>query len=421
MTCLKHKFKKFCHQDTQESLKGKVIAAAVMHKHKVAFGLNIAKSLNNWYVDKSPFALLEGAFDTINYICNSNGYYSESVFNELNGWKILVSAYTEFELYTMLLPVFEKFRFIPMQFQFENGSIPKVYKMPVGTIVVSNKGIFIEKAVDEEVAMDYLLELKLQGLDSKMFSLSPKQGSSGGGATYGKSSADLVSEKIAYIPSNRSDNFVKHIRSYQKHGMNRALLFHGPPGTGKTTLCQTIIKDLDLVTLKFRYEPYKLPLDLVKYIVEKFRVEAVIIDDFDQVENSNSLLEFLEWLKINTKLVMSVSNSLKEFHPAILRPGRFDEIIKIDSLEDETLMQALGDLREEYKDKVTKWPVAYINELVNRSKIQTTEELSKSYEELNERVEKQLEDLGAPAKEGNGKASKSNGLKLLQLHLPLEL
>lgn len=418
MTCLKKKFQQFCSKDNQENLKGKVIAAAVMHKHKVAFGLNIAKSLNNWYVDKSPFALLEGAFETVNYICSSNGYYSESVFNELNGWKMLVSAYTEFELYSMLLPVFEKFRFVPMQFQFENGSIPKIYKMIVGTVVVSNKGIFIEKSSDEDVVMDYLLELKLQGLDSKLFSLSPKTGSGGGASLYGKSSADLVPEKIAYIPSKRSASFVKHIQAYGEHGMNRALLFHGPPGTGKTTLCQTVIKDLDFVTLKFRYEPYRLPLDLVKYIVEKFKIQAVIIDDFDQVENSNSLLEFLEWLKINTKLVMAVSNSLKEFHPAILRPGRFDEIIKIDSLEEETLMEALGVLKSDYKEKVIKWPVAYINELVNRSKIQTAEELVKSYEELNERVVKQLEDLGAPAKE-----NKANGkyAGLLPIQLPLEL
>ena len=124
-----------------------------------------------------------------------------------------------------------------------------------------------------------------------------------------------------------------------------------------------------------------------------FGIEAVIINDFDQFDDSNKLLEFLEFLTKNTKLMIYTVNSLKEFLPAILRPGRVDEIIKIDALEMETVRELLGELSNRYADKVASWPIAYVNELVKRSKLVNDDHLDEVCNELNERVNSQLEAL----------------------------
>ncbi len=159
------------------------------------------------------------------------------------------------------------------------------------------------------------------------------------------------------------------------------------------TLSQTIVSKLNLRTLKFRFNG-NYNYNFFQFIIKNFNIDAVILDDFDQIDNSHQLLELMEMLHRETKLVIALVNSLYDFHPALLRPGRIDEIRKIDSLEECVVKELLGDLFDKYNEKVRQWPVAYINELVARSKILTEEELDASLEELTERVAAQLISLG---------------------------
>ena len=197
--------------------------------------------------------------------------------------------------------------------------------------------------------------------------------------------------EIHSIPSERCNEQCAFLKGYLDRGISRSLIFCGLPGVGKTTLAQTIINQLDFRTLKFKYQT-GLNFSLMQFIIEVFKIDAVIIDDFDQVGDSVQMLEFLEIIKRKTKLVIGLANSLKKFHPAILRPGRFDQIVRVDCLEEQTIRDIMGDLYSSYGQKVKKWPVAFINELCIRHEV-NPDQLENDYTELNTRVLKQLADL----------------------------
>ena len=116
------------------------------------------------------------------------------------------------------------------------------------------------------------------------------------------------------------------------------------------------------------------------------------MDDLDTIKENDKLLEFLEFINQETKLVIGIANTLDDFFPPLLRPGRFSEVIKIDALETGAIKEIMGPLYKIYGAKVKKWPIAYINELIRRKDI-GHEDMSDVFTELDERVKKQLKNL----------------------------
>lgn len=368
----------------------------IHHRDKIDLAFNVAHTMRNFYVDKTPFAIAEGAVDCIRELIIDKAYFATDYFTELNGW--LPVDFGRFPLDGFFTSIINKYPSRPFKFDSDNAKV-KFVDFPLGEIGYLENGgseaLFYRKdhEYNSESIFNFLVEEKFKELNTNFIGFGYSPSNRAADKKYAEASgASLYAEPLVAIDSPKADQYTAYIKKYLDKDISRSLLFYGPPGTGKTTLSQTIIKNLNFRTLKFRFDS-NYDYNVFYFIIKHFKIEAVILDDCDQIHADRELLELLEMLKRETKLVIGLVNSLQEFHPAILRPGRMDEIILIDSLETQVIHDLLGELTNQFAERVAKWPVAYINELIARSKVVEGKELEEAFETLNERVTEQLESL----------------------------
>jgi DNA polymerase III delta prime subunit len=131
--------------------------------------------------------------------------------------------------------------------------------------------------------------------------------------------------------------FSKRLTSFRENKIQRSYLLIGRAGTGKSTFCLEIAKHLGgKKVMKISAELFaafsKKDMD---FILQCLRPQFVVIDDFDRVYSdyspkSQDILYFFESLKQpeNSHItVFCTVNSMAKMGEAIIRPGRFDEIM----------------------------------------------------------------------------------------------
>jgi hypothetical protein len=287
-----------------------------------------------------------------------------------------------------------------MPFKYFSQGEAKIIHLPIGDVGLiigdrwDDRDLFYQKNISKQQLIDFLIQEKFKEIKSDIVSLSISSEAPGSKDNNRVANIGFISEpKLSFAPE--TDKFATSLQSFFDQNMNRSWLLKGVPGTGKTSLAQAIVERFGLRTLKIRLDDCEMfGVPHYRFLIETFKFQAVIIDDFDQLgEDSTQLLEFLQFLNQNIKLTFIIVNSLKAIHPALLRPGRVDQIIAVDELEDKTIKQLLGTkLYKSYGKKVKLWPVAFINELVLRSKAGTSI-LIEDFQELDERVFRQRVDL----------------------------
>jgi SpoVK/Ycf46/Vps4 family AAA+-type ATPase len=145
----------------------------------------------------------------------------------------------------------------------------------------------------------------------------------------------------------------------KKHGVvpPKAIMFFGPPGTGKTHFARAIAGVLSWWYVEIA--PSILMSDGVEKIggnlrelMEKARtLEEVVlfIDEFDEIAGNRDMAdridksitnEFLKQVPLlknqeNKLLLICATNYIRQLDPAMLRPGRFDCIIPVGGLDRE--------------------------------------------------------------------------------------
>lgn len=144
-----------------------------------------------------------------------------------------------------------------------------------------------------------------------------------------------------------------------KHGVipPKTLIFFGPPGTGKThfvkamagTLAwwyieispsQLMADGVDRIGMNLRRTMEKVrKLDEAVVFIDEFEEIASSRDDASRVDRSitNELLKQVPLLKQQGKRILLVcaTNYIRQLDHALLRPGRFDCIIPVGSLDDD--------------------------------------------------------------------------------------
>lgn len=210
----------------------------------------------------------------------------------------------------------------------------------------------ISEEVSQAERVRLLRELDAQIIDSSVWetvsdSQPPKQ----------------IVEKRIILPLVESD-------LASKHGVTppRAIIFFGPPGTGKTHFVRAIAGVLQWWYVEI--SPSLLMADgeerlgaNLKQVMEKVRGldEAVIfIDEFEEIAGSrdqasridksitNEFLKQVPLLKSEEgrTLLVCATNYIRDLDTALLRPGRFDCIIPVGGLDQQTrrtiLEQHLG-------------------------------------------------------------------------------
>lgn len=393
---LKEKFDAFVK--AKDDVKFNLREIIIHHRDKVDLASNIAHAVRSYYFEKNPYALVEGAVDCVRELIIDKAYFATDYFCEANGWELV--DFGRFPLDGFFTTIINKYPSRPFKFDSDNAKV-KFVQLPFAEIgYVENGGMenfyFRKDTTTSEEVFSFLVEEKFKEVNTNFIGFgfsTAKSNNHPYDRGVVENGASIFAEPLVAIDSPKGEYYTNYIKKYLDKGISRSILFYGPPGTGKTTLSQTIIKNLNFRTLKFRFDN-NYDYNLFYFIIKYFKIEAVILDDCDQIHADRELLELLEMLKRETKLVIGLVNSLQEFHPAILRPGRIDEIILIDSLEMSVIEDLLGEeLFAQFGERVEKWPVAYINELIARSKVVSGDELEEAFTTLNERVSAQLESL----------------------------
>lgn len=198
-----------------------------------------------------------------------------------------------------------------------------------------------------------------------------------------------VDDTFDAIPSKRADEYSQYLKKCIDAGVTRSVMLYGPSGTGKSTIARTIVNNLGLKSLRIRVEDFgRLETSTIFEAIDIFEPDAVILDDFDRTNEQNSLLEVLEYFQRHVKLVISTVNNKNKLDEAILRPGRFDELIHVKQMDEDVVRSILGDKHEEDFELLKNWPIAFINEYVKRLRFMNHDAAKRSVKELASRVKK---------------------------------
>jgi transitional endoplasmic reticulum ATPase len=161
------------------------------------------------------------------------------------------------------------------------------------------------------------------------------------------------------VVNNRIIRILQKPELARKHGVTppRAIIFFGPPGTGKTHFVKAIAGILQWWYIEI--SPSVLMADgqdrlgaNLKIIMEKvydLDETVVFIDEFEEIAGSrdhasrvdksitNEFLKQVPLLKARDRknLLICATNYIRQLDAALLRPGRFDCIIPVGSLDEQ--------------------------------------------------------------------------------------
>lgn len=352
----------------------------IKHKDKIKTLAEIAKSIADYSLTKSKFSLVNGGLLGLETLLGLNSNDPSMLFNTTNGWSPITSYKPIHNLFTSTL---NRLDGVKLPFDYDNA---KLFKTQFGEFISiqerynSHSEIsIISKSENTKKILSFLGQEKLKELNSQYLELTEIN------IDDNNSQLILAPFTLHPITSTKSTQIIKDLTNCFSKNINRSMLLYGWAGTGKTTLAHTIVNKFGFRTLKM-HPSKSITIPYFLELLDIFQIEALILDDFDQIEMNDKLLQFLEIVNDKLELVIGIANVLDGFDPAVLRPGRFDELIQINELDENTVVEILGDLANDYFEKVRLFPIAYIKELVKQN-ILNPDKLEEKYEELAERVD----------------------------------
>lgn len=199
-----------------------------------------------------------------------------------------------------------------------------------------------------------------------------------------------------FISFKKCVEMKEYINKYMDKGINRSILFYGPPGSGKSNLIKGIVSELQAKTIKFT-DLEKVEVNFIIEAIKCLGPDCIIFEDIDHLGYGamQLLLEKIEHLNDNIKLLMASANYINELDSALLRPGRFDELIEIKNLDREVLIRLIsgdGEDDVELYEMVKDMPVASVKEVLKRIEVLGREEALKSIGDIKARLRSLDED-----------------------------
>jgi hypothetical protein len=185
--------------------------------------------------------------------------------------------------------------------------------------------------------------------------------SSGLGVERRPMDAVVLKQGIKEMLINDVDKFLSQEQAYIDLGIpwHRGYLFHGPPGTGKTSIAQAIAAYIGThvyyISLNSIIEGDKKLVELISGVGGDRKGAVLILEDIDTVRASHDrdeangndspdkvtlqgLLNVLDGvLTPNGLLSIMTTNNKDALDKALIRPGRADKIVEITYVDDEQL------------------------------------------------------------------------------------
>ena len=201
---------------------------------------------------------------------------------------------------------------------------------------------------------------------------------------------EVKSVPLTSMPSKRADDLFIRVEAFLDNHISRSIFMYGPPGTGKSCLAAAVAEKVGGTCMRGPTE--HAGLKEILEAVKLFRPDVFIMDDMGYAnEPSASFLATLEELNKLVKLLIVTSNTIS-LAPALIRPGRFDEVTEILTLGPEVLESIIGDVLTEIDppievlEEISKWPAAFVKELANRVRTLGTISFMREFKLLQNRV-----------------------------------
>jgi SpoVK/Ycf46/Vps4 family AAA+-type ATPase len=157
---------------------------------------------------------------------------------------------------------------------------------------------------------------------------------------------DINLDKLLVLPDSKAervlasiDNFWSREAKFRQHGFlwKRGIMLWGPPGSGKTVLCQQLSKqivDKGGISVYLSDPQFTAEGLRVLRMIEKKRPIVVMIEDIDAIvdkKGESHMLALLDGeLQIDNVVFVATTNYPERLDKRLVnRPSRFDEIIKI--------------------------------------------------------------------------------------------
>lgn len=210
------------------------------------------------------------------------------------------------------------------------------------------------------------------------------------------------------LPSKKGDELHERLEKF-RGVTNRSVFVVGEPGTGKSCLLRYVAHKYGGCSLRIKLSEMPRPTqdddgfgaqDMLN-LVRLLKPSVLMIDDLDRLVmgtdeyNSNretvaagQMLGPLETLNTLVPVLMASANFSENISEALLRPGRFDEILVIIELDPEIYEQMLPGIPAKIlkKLKQKRVPVAYLVELKKRVEVLGWEVAAKEMESLMQRA-----------------------------------
>lgn len=198
-----------------------------------------------------------------------------------------------------------------------------------------------------------------------------------------------------HITTQFESDLHARLREYRKYDQRVGFLLEGPPGTGKTTAVQSIVRKESFTSLRIdlgmftttdlpfsEYTPSS--IDYVRIL----RPDVIMIDDIDRLSKDEQpqLLSLLEIARKYARFVFVTSNNKERLLRPILRPGRLDDKIECEGVDERVLLKILGEEERVLFDRMKTWPIVYILTYKTRKEVFGREKALAELDELEERM-----------------------------------